>query len=107
MSDVAHHPLVTPRALTIALLETHRKTLETLYLDFHHYYDLSDPELREEIEDAGYRFDESYCTYPSFRAFERLAHLTIEFEKLVHVWGLGWRSPPQPGPVEGDVVSGA
>ncbi|XPS81707.1 hypothetical protein M3J09_013635 [Ascochyta lentis] len=85
MSDVAHHPLVTPRALTIALLETHRKTLETLYLDFHHYYDLSDPELREEIEDAGYRFDESYCTYPSFRAFERLAHLTIEFEKLVHV----------------------
>lgn len=82
--DVGYQPLVAPRELVKALLETHRQTLQTLDLDFHHYYDLSDPELLEEIhnlEDCDY-------TYPSFRTFDRLSHLTIEFEKLVKVGDL-------------------
>lgn len=81
MWDVAYEPLVTPRDLVKALIRTHRQGLQTLRLDFHHYYDLSDPELLEEaetLEDCDY-------TYPSFQGFESLTHMVIEFEKLVKI----------------------
>lgn len=79
--DVGYDPLVTPRELVKALLQTHRQNLQTLHLDFYHHYDLSDPELREEIE----RLEDCLFTYPSFRDFESLTHIAIEFEKLVKV----------------------
>ncbi|KAI8938077.1 hypothetical protein NX059_005748 [Plenodomus lindquistii] len=83
--DVAYDPLVTPRELIEALLLTHSQILETLHLDFHHYYDLNDPELREEIQDSGEPLEDSVLVFPSLRRFERLKHMTIEFEKLLKV----------------------
>ena len=47
--DVGYQSLVAPRELVEALLDTHRQNLQSLELDFHHHYDLSGPELREEI----------------------------------------------------------
>ncbi|KAH9882990.1 hypothetical protein J1614_000356 [Plenodomus biglobosus] len=79
--DVGYKPLVGPRELVKALLQTHRQNLQTLHLDFHHHYDLSGPELREEVE----RLEDCDYTYPSFRDFESLTHMAIEFEKLVKV----------------------
>jgi hypothetical protein len=82
--DIGYKLLVTPRELVKTLLQTHRQNLHTLHLDFYHHYNLSDPELREEIkhlEDCNY-------TYPSFRDFECLTHMAIEFEKLIKVQDL-------------------
>lgn len=77
--DVGYQPLVTPRDLVKALLQTHRKKLQTLHLDFHDYYNLHDLELLEEIE----HLEDCFYTYPSFREFESLTHMAMEFEKLV------------------------
>ena len=85
ISEVGYEPLVTPRDLVRALLATHRNTLKTLRLDFHHYYELGDPELREELVETGESVEDCYFTYPPMRDFECLSHLTIEFEKLVRV----------------------
>jgi hypothetical protein len=82
--DVGYKLLVTPRELVKALLQTHRQNLHTLHLDFRHHYSLSDPELREEIE----HLEDCVYTYPSFRDFESLTHMAIEFEKLVKVQDL-------------------
>ncbi|EDU49278.1 predicted protein [Pyrenophora tritici-repentis Pt-1C-BFP] len=76
--DRAHQPVVTPRELVKALLDTHRQNLKSLTLDFHHIYDLSDPNLQDEIEDL----EDCNYTYPSFRGFKSLSHMSIEFEKL-------------------------
>lgn len=84
MWDVGYKPLVTPRKLVKALLQTHRQSLQTLHLDFHDHYDLSDPGLRAEVE----RLEDCDYTYPSFRDFESLTHMAIEFEKLVNVQDL-------------------
>ncbi|KAF2182371.1 hypothetical protein K469DRAFT_636697 [Zopfia rhizophila CBS 207.26] len=84
-SDVGYQPLVAPRDLVTTLLETHGHSLKTLHLDFHHFYGLSDLELREEVEDSGQRLEDCDYTYPSFRGFENLTRMTIEFEKLVKV----------------------
>ena len=84
MWDVGYEPLVTPRELVNALLQTHRQNLQTLHLDFHHHYDLSNPELREEVE----HLEDCDYTYPSFHDFESLTHMAIEFEKLVKVQDL-------------------
>lgn len=78
--DVGLDPLVGPRELVDALLETHKHTLQTLHLDFHTYYSLSDPEFIEDISETG--DDEENYIYPSFRDFNNLSHLTIEFEKI-------------------------
>ncbi|EMD97553.1 hypothetical protein COCC4DRAFT_148009 [Bipolaris maydis ATCC 48331] len=53
--------------------------LQTLYLDFHDYYNLRDPELIEEIE----HLEDCVYIYPSSRDFGSLTHMAIEFEKLV------------------------
>jgi hypothetical protein len=79
--DVALQPLVGPHELVTALRETHKQTLETLHLDFRHYYDLSEGNFLVDIEETG-DAPENYV-YPSFREFESLSHMTIEFEKLV------------------------
>jgi hypothetical protein len=79
--DVASQPVVAPRALVTALQETQKSTLETLHLDFHAYYNLSDPDFQEDLAETGEGPDD--YIYPSFRAFKCLSHMTIEFEKLV------------------------
>jgi hypothetical protein len=83
--DVAYQPLVAPRGLVNALIQSHRHILKNLYLDFHHGYNLGDPELREEIEELEGSLEDCAYTYPSFRDFKCLSHMTIEFEKLVKV----------------------
>ncbi|EOA81726.1 uncharacterized protein SETTUDRAFT_99548 [Exserohilum turcica Et28A] len=84
--DVGYDPLVTPRDLVQALLRTHRQKLQTLYLNYGSNYNLNDPELQEEIEMSGDSVLDypSYhiFTYPSFRDFETLSRITIEFERL-------------------------
>lgn len=77
--DVGYEPLVTPRDLVKALLQTHRQRLETLHLDFHDHYNLRHPELLAEVE----RLEDCVYTYSSFRDFESLTGMAIEFEKLV------------------------
>jgi hypothetical protein len=77
--DVGYEPLVTPRELVNALLQTHKQNLETLHLDFHHHYNLRDLEILEEEESL----EDSYYTYSSFRDFKSLSHMKIEFEKLI------------------------
>jgi hypothetical protein len=79
--DVASQPLVGPRELVVALRETHKQKLETLHLDFRHYYDLSEEDFLVDMEQTGDE-PENYV-YPSFREFESLSHMTIEYEKLV------------------------
>ena len=86
MWDVAYQPLVCPRDLVKALLENHRRTLETLHLDFRYYYDLGDPIFRQDLWETGVGPDDYIC--PSFRDFEHLSHLTIEFEKLAKLGDL-------------------
>jgi hypothetical protein len=83
--DVAYQPMVAPRDLANALIETHRHVLKVLNLDFHHFYDLGDPDLQEEIEELGVSLEDCEFHYPSFRNFECLSHMAIEFEKLVKV----------------------
>ncbi|KAF2831237.1 hypothetical protein CC86DRAFT_463177 [Ophiobolus disseminans] len=83
MSDVGSDPLVAPRELAIALLNAHGPTLETLRLDFHHFYRLRDREIREQIEESGGNLEDCDFTYPSFRDCEKLTRMTIELEKLV------------------------
>lgn len=80
MWDVAHQPLVCPRDLIKALLEKHRPTLEVLHLDFRYYYHLGDLEFQLDLQETGEGPDD--YIYPSLRDFERLSHMTIEFEKL-------------------------
>ncbi|EUC30758.1 hypothetical protein COCCADRAFT_103024 [Bipolaris zeicola 26-R-13] len=82
--DVGYQPLVTPRDLVKALLQTHRQRLQTLHLDFHDHYNLRDPEILEDIE----RLEDFVYTYPSFRDFESLTHMAIELEKLVRLQDL-------------------
>ena len=77
--DVGYEPLVTPRDLVKALLQTHKQRLETLHLDFHDHYNLRDPEILAEVE----RLEDCVYTYPSFRDFKSLTNMAIEFEKLV------------------------
>ena len=86
MWDVAYQPLVCPRDLVKALLENHRRTLETLHLDFRYYYDLGDPIFRQDLLETGVGPDD--YIYPSFRDFEHLSRLTIEFEKLAKLGDL-------------------
>lgn len=81
--DVARSPVVAPRDLFMALLNTHGTTLETLYLDFHNYYGLDDPDIQESLEEEGERVEDCAYTYPSFHRFEKLTRLTIDFDKLV------------------------
>lgn len=71
-------PLFTPRDLVEALRQTHAQSLQTLHLDFLHYYNLHDPELRQEVASL---HDNEYI-YPSFRGFACLSRIRIEFEKL-------------------------
>ena len=82
--DVGYQPLVAPRELVEALLDTHSQSLQCLELDFHHHYDLTNPELREEIENL----EDCVYTYPSLCGFESLSRMAIEFEKLVKVGNL-------------------
>jgi hypothetical protein len=82
--DIGYKLLVTPRELMNTLLQTHRQNLHTLHLEFYHHYNLSDPELREEIE----RLEDCDYTYPSFRDFDCLTHMAIEFEKLIKIQDL-------------------
>jgi hypothetical protein len=84
LRDIGYKLLVTPRELVKTLLQTHRQNLHTLHLDFYHHYNLSNPELREEIE----HLEDGDYTYPSFRDFECLTHMAIEFEKLIKIQDL-------------------
>ncbi|CAN9092719.1 unnamed protein product [Alternaria alternata] len=86
MWDVAYQPLVCPRDMVKALLENHRRILETLHLDFRYYYDLGDPGFQQDLWETGVGPDDYIC--PSFRDFEHLSHLTIEFEKLAKLGDL-------------------
>ncbi|KAF2125382.1 hypothetical protein P153DRAFT_425802 [Dothidotthia symphoricarpi CBS 119687] len=85
MLDVGHEPLVGPQELVEALLKTHSHTLKSLRLDFHHFYDISDPDMLEELEQLGETPEDCWMTYSSMRGFENLTHMTIEFQKLVKV----------------------
>lgn len=78
--DVGYDAQVAPRELATVLLELHGLTLRTLFLDFHHFYSLRDPEIFNEVGDEE---DDDDYTYPSFRDCENLEYITIEFEKLV------------------------
>jgi len=78
--DIGIHPLVTPRDLGIALLEKHKATLKTLELHFNSYYDMRSAEFQEDM--LLYGQDSFHYVYPSFRDFEVLSHVTIQFEKL-------------------------
>jgi len=85
MSDVWYLPVIAPRDMVTALLASHTRTLKILHLDFHNYYNLASRRFRRELGGDGVDFSESDYTYPSFRSFEHLAHMTIEFEKLNRV----------------------
>ncbi|KAI4619089.1 uncharacterized protein J4E87_007676 [Alternaria ethzedia] len=81
--DIGSQPLVTPRDLGIALLEKHKATLKTLELHFNSYYDMRSAEFQEDIELHGE--GSLHYVYPSFRDFEMLSHITIQFEKLTNL----------------------
>ncbi|KAI4948296.1 hypothetical protein J4E91_006291 [Alternaria rosae] len=76
----ASQPLVSPQDLGMALLEKHKATLKTLELHFNCYYDMRDEEFQQDMEEHGE--DSFHYVYPSFRDFEMLSHITIQFEKL-------------------------
>ncbi|KAI4923288.1 hypothetical protein J4E85_008325 [Alternaria conjuncta] len=81
--DIGSQPLVTPQDLVIALLEKHKATLKTLELHFNSHYDMRDAWFQEDIELHGE--DSLHYVYPSFRDFEMLSHITIQFEKLTNL----------------------
>jgi hypothetical protein len=81
--DIGYHSQASPEEFGLALLKSHSKTLKHLHLDFFHCYNLRDPWLH--LETRLYRPLSIYTYPPSFRAFEVLTHLTIEFEKLVQL----------------------
>jgi len=81
--EIDFDPLVAPRELVAFLLEAHGSTLESIRLDFHHFYSLRDLEIIEEIEESGQNMETCDYTYMSFRESETLKHIHIEFEKLV------------------------
>jgi len=81
--DIGSQPLVSPRDLGIALLEKQKATLKTLELHFNSYYDLRGAWFQEDIELHGE--DSLHYVYPSFRDFEMLSHITIQFEKLTNL----------------------
>ncbi|KAJ4290941.1 hypothetical protein N0V90_010137 [Kalmusia sp. IMI 367209] len=76
-------PQFAPRSCTQALLATHSSTLERLYVDFHWHYNLDATEDEPELEEDG--LENSCWVYPSFRGFERLTYMTIEFGRLMSV----------------------
>ncbi|KAI4701160.1 hypothetical protein J4E89_010736 [Alternaria sp. Ai002NY15] len=81
--DIGSQPLVTPRDLGIALLEKHKATLKTLELHFNNYYDMRSAEFQQDM--VLYGQDSYHYVYPSFRDFEMLSHMTIQFEKLTNL----------------------
>jgi len=81
--DIGSQPLVTPRDLGIALLEKQKATLKTLELHFNSYYDMRSAEFQEDM--ALYGRSSYHYVYPSFREFEMLSHITIQFEKLTNL----------------------
>ncbi|KAF2256373.1 hypothetical protein BU26DRAFT_413341 [Trematosphaeria pertusa] len=83
MQDVGVYSQFAPQEFVIALLQTHSHTLEMLWADFHAYYDLYEREIVEEMAETG-RENSAYV-YPSFRGFDNLRRMTIEFGRLVRV----------------------
>ncbi|KAF2635128.1 hypothetical protein P280DRAFT_474044 [Massarina eburnea CBS 473.64] len=84
--DTGHLPLVCPRQLLTALLESHCQTLKVLILDFRHRYNFDYQDLEDEIYNhPDYTPEINPYTYPSFHGFERLTNMLIEFERLVEV----------------------
>ena len=81
--DIGSQPLVTPRDLGIALLEKQKATLKTLELHFNSYYHMRSVEFQEDMQLYGR--DSYHYVYPSFRDFEMLSHMTIQFEKLTNL----------------------
>jgi len=81
--DIGSQPLVTPRDLGIALLEKHKATLKTLKLHYNSYYDMRSAEFQQDMELYGQ--DSYHYVYPSFRDFEVLSHITMQFGKLTNL----------------------
>ena len=66
------------------MLERHSHTLERLRLDYYPFYDDRNPQymhqwLRIVAISGGLQ---GFCYYPSFRDFEKLTHLAIEFNRI-------------------------
>ncbi|KAI4604691.1 hypothetical protein J4E80_010957 [Alternaria sp. BMP 0032] len=80
---IGSEPLVSPRDLGIALLEKQKATLKTLELHYNICYDTRSAEFQEDMEQHGE--DSYHYVYPSFRDFEVLSHITIQFEKLTNL----------------------
>ncbi|KAI4608555.1 hypothetical protein J4E83_008991 [Alternaria metachromatica] len=78
--DIGSEPLVSPRDLGIALLEKQKATLKTLELHYNICYDTRSAEFQEDMEQHGE--DSFHYVYPSFRDFEMLSHITMQFGKL-------------------------
>ncbi|KAI4905959.1 hypothetical protein J4E90_011034 [Alternaria incomplexa] len=55
----------------------------TVELHFNSYYDMRSAEFQEDMELYGK--DSYHYVYPSFRDFEVLSHITIQFEKLTNL----------------------
>lgn len=81
--DIASQPLVSPQDLGMALLEKHKATLKTLELHFKCYYNMRDEVFQQNMEE--HSEDSFHYVYPSFRDFEMLSYITIQFEKLTNL----------------------
>jgi hypothetical protein len=85
MEDVGYYPQVFPEDFARGLLKSHGSSLTTLHVDFYHGLNFREPDTQEDLQMAEQDGTLHEWYFPSFHGFEKLSHMTIEFEKLRHL----------------------